>query len=91
LTAASCIYCSVVNRVCFWGPYPKASWKRPLLLLCATPFLVGIPALFWLFRDHQDPIVLYVLGVPLFIFATLGLLVGVRGCDACVARMSGSI
>ncbi len=86
-----CTYCGIVNGVCFWGPYPEAHWKRPVLLLCAVLLLAGTATLFWLFHDNKNVTVLYVLGIPLAMLATLGLLVAARGCDACVARMFGSV
>jgi Na+/melibiose symporter-like transporter len=85
-----CAYCSIVNTVCFWGACPEAHWKRPLLFLCAIMLLAGITALFW-FHESENATVLYVLGIPLALLAILGLLVAARGCEACVARMFGSI
>ena len=91
LLRSCCAYGGIVNTLCFWGPMPEATWKRPLLLLSTIPFLAGVPALFWAFRDHKDAAVLYVLGGTLFALALLGLMVGINGCRACVARMAGSI
>lgn len=88
---SSCQYCKVVNTVCFWGPRPEATWKRPVLLLCALPFVVGIPVLFWVFWERQGTAVLWLLGVPLFLLGVLGLLVGFKGCSACVARLCGEL
>ena len=86
-----CACCSIVNRVCFWGPLPQRGWKRPLLLLSVVPFLLGIPALFWFFHAHENVGVLYFLGALLLVMGVLGLLVGLRSCDACVARFAGTL
>jgi hypothetical protein len=90
LDPSCCVYGGIVNRLCFWGPMPEATWKRPLLITSALFFLVGIPALFWATRHHHDAAD-YVLGGFLFSVALFGLMVGINGCDACVARMAGSI
>ena len=86
---SGCPYCGIVNIVCFWGPMPEAPWKRPMLLLCATLFLIGIPMLFWTSHRHYG-LTAYILAAPLLIVALFSLLVGLRGCDACIARMFGS-
>ena len=86
-----CSYCNIVNKVCFWGPRPEANWKRPLLILCALPFTFGILTLLWLFRDRPDSVYLWLLGIPLFLLAILGLFVGVSGCSACVSRLFGDL
>jgi hypothetical protein len=88
---AHCSYCKVVNTVCFWGPRPQATWKRPLLILCALPFAFGIPVLLWHFWGRPDSVLLWVLCIPLFLLAILGLLVGVGGCSACVSRLFGEL
>jgi len=87
----NCSYCKVVNTICFWGPRPQASWKRPVLVLCALPFFIGIPALFWVFLGRQEIGVLWLLGIPLFLLSVLGLLVALRGCNACVSRLFGEL
>nr|AGY30851.1 hypothetical protein [uncultured bacterium] len=86
-----CSYCKVVNTVCFWGPRPEATWKRPVLILCALPFAFGIPALLWHFWGRPDSALLWLLGIPLFLLAILGLLVGASGCSACVSRLFGEL
>lgn len=91
LHRSCCVYGRVVNRLCFWGPMPEANWKRPLLLISSIPLLAGLPTLFWVFRDHKDAAVLYILGGFIFAVALLGFMVGLNGCRACVARMAGSI
>ena len=89
--SSRCRYCNVVNKVCFWGAYPEAPWKRPSLLMCALLLLAATAVLFWFFHDHKNVPVLYALGTPLALLATLGLRVAVHGCDACVARMLASV
>ena len=88
---SSCPCCHIVNRLCFWGPLPEKRWKRPLLFLTVLPFIVGIPVLFWLFQGHSNIWELYVSGGALLLIAALGLLVAVKGCDACVARLVGGV
>lgn len=91
LHRSCCVYGRIVNKLCFWGPMPEATWKRPLLLLAALPILAGLPAVFWASRDHKEAAVIYLLGGFLFALALLGFMVGINGCRACVARMLGSI
>jgi len=86
-----CACCKVVNTICFWGPRPEARWKRPVLVLCALPFVFGIPVLLWHVRGHADKAFLWLPCIPLFLLAILGLVVGIRGCNACVARLYGEL
>jgi hypothetical protein len=87
----NCSYCKVVNTLCLWDPLPPASWKRPVLVLCALPFFIGVPFLFWISWGHQETGALWLLGIPLFLLSGLGLLVAVSGCNACVSRLFGEL
>ena len=85
-----CRYCSVVNAVCFWGPMPEKRWKRPGLLvvslLLGGGFSIAL-ALTWSNGIH--PLVA-ALVVALVSACLLGVLVALKGCDACVARLFGN-
>jgi len=60
-------------------------------LFCALPFVIGIPYLLWVFWERPNTGALWLLGVPLFLASVLGILVGFRGCNACVARLCGEL
>lgn len=85
----ACRYCKVVNKLCFWGPRPEADWKRLAIILCALPFLLGIPGLLFLLRRHQDIVALWLIGLPLFLLAAFGVVLSLKACNACVARLFG--
>lgn len=68
---------------------PHAAWKRPVLVVCAVPFTLGIPFLLWRLNEHPNIFVGWLLGAPLFTLSVLGLLVAFSGCSACVARVFG--
>ena len=87
----SCAYCKTVNVVCFWGPRPVAAWKRPVLLFCSALLAFGFGTLIWLLREHPNALFFSVLAVPLTLAGTLGLLISVHGCNACVARLFGEV
>jgi hypothetical protein len=88
---SGCPYCKVVNAICYWGPRPYAKWKRWVLLACAVPFAVSVPAALWLFGWTEVDMGTSALLAPLFLLGILGVLVATHGCDACVARMFGEL
>ena len=87
-----CAHCWWINKICFWGARPPARWKRPALTVVS---LLGAAI-------ACMPIVSYLLGAPdyfgiafailvLGALSGLGLFIGTRGCDECVARLMGNI
>jgi hypothetical protein len=90
-----CQYYSVVAKVAWWGPRRVARWKRPVLLICSLlgGFLcVGV---LWMFRDRwvvwgRADIVLALWGL-MMLLCILGVAVSWRGCDSCVARLTGDL
>jgi hypothetical protein len=95
-----CSFCSVINAILekgpkYWGPQPPPkAWKRWTLLFCSVLFSVGIPILiFSLFskQSKQFNIALVVMFGFFFLLGLFGLVVSLKGCDACVARIHGRI
>lgn len=86
-----CPYCSIVNRLCFWGPRPDAKWKRPILLLSAVVIGAGCSWVIWQFRSRPDALVLLMLAAFFVAVAALSILVSIHGCNACVARLFGEV
>jgi hypothetical protein len=92
-----CRYCSVVNKIAYWGPRRPAAWKRPLLFIISLLILVFPPAILWFAHIGPSPTGMFGLALIYFLFAFIfvvggfGLLIAVRACDACVARFSGDI
>lgn len=82
--------CNPINAICFWGPQPVKSWKRPAMLAVSVPTLVGGIAFAWTMPQIQT------LGGAAFCFVLLalgisGIVTSSAGCDHCVARLWGSI
>jgi len=81
-----CPFCRVVNTVCYWGPRPVKSWKRPLVFVASVPITAGGLAFAWVMFEKQS-----VAGVAIGLFlAAVGALsfgVAIWGCDQCVARL----
>jgi hypothetical protein len=91
LHPSCCPYGGIVNTLCFWGAMREATWKRPLLLVCSIGLQVVFVTLFWIHR-HDKGIAVLSIGTGFFIaVGLLGIMVAINGCDACVARMAGSI
>lgn len=86
----SCRFCGAVNTLCYWGPRPVKTWKRPVLLVISVPIVIGGFAFAWAMFGHQS-----ILGVMLGLFlgaaGIFGIVIALLGCDECVARYSGSI
>jgi hypothetical protein len=81
-----CLFCRVVNTLCYWGPRQIKAWKRPVLCVLSVPILLGGLAFTWAMFDKQS---VAGAGIGLFIavVGALGIGVSLRGCDQCVARM----
>jgi hypothetical protein len=88
---SSCAYCNAVTHVCFWGPRPHAKWKRPVLLVASGVFAVGIPIVLVMTWKGATAgaLTILLLGALVFAASSLGALVALTGCDACVARILG--
>jgi hypothetical protein len=90
-----CHYRPIVARLAFWGPRRPAQWKRPVLFGCSLAGALGIGWILWTFRGRwavwgRDDLV-FTLGVALLLLSILGLVVSIRACDACVARLCGDL
>jgi hypothetical protein len=88
-TPPPCPCCRTVETVCFWAPRAPAAWKRPALLAVCTMVMLALGALLWVRPPTQIGYWLTALCAALVAVGALGLFVGVRGCDACVARSLG--
>jgi hypothetical protein len=85
----SCLYCRVVEIVCFWDPPPKKGWKRPALFLSAAA-LTGLAVLAARFTlERGDLQFISALSCLFMVFTLTGVAISFRGCDACVARFLG--
>jgi hypothetical protein len=86
-----CNYCRIVQFVAFWGPQREATWKRPVLFICSLA-LVGVFAFAtWVQLGQGESKVFVVLSVLLAALGFLGVLVALKGCNACVARLFGRV
>jgi hypothetical protein len=92
---ARCQFCSLVTTVAFWGPRPQRSWNRPVMLVLSLVSTAGFGSLLWIFRARWMPWGRQDLSLGLLLlvvlFSALCLLVSIRGCDACVARLFGDL
>jgi hypothetical protein len=90
-----CQFCPIVTKVAFWGRLPERSWKRPALFVGSLASTCGLAWVLWMFWDRWMPLgrqdLTLALGVVLILFPTLCLLVSVRGCNSCVARLMGDL
>jgi hypothetical protein len=85
----SCLYCKVVETVCYWDPLPVQSWKRPALFLTSAAMTAGAVLALRLTVELGDVHFLSALSVLFMGFTLLGVAISFRGCDACVARFLG--
>ena len=83
-----CACCKPVNFVCFWEPRRPAAWKRPALFGLGAAIVASLGVLLWVGPPQLGPF-LEILCAGLIVAGLLGLVVAVRGCDACVARCLG--
>ena len=80
-----CRFCGVVNTLCYWGPRPIKSWKRPLLLVASVILTVGGLAGAWIV--FEQGLVVAFLSSILAALGALGIAVSLFGCNKCVARL----
>jgi hypothetical protein len=85
----SCLYCKVVETVCYWDPMPVKGWKRPVLLLTSAALTACAVIALRLTMDRSDVQFLSALSALFMGFTLLGVAISFRGCDACVARFLG--
>lgn len=85
-----CACCKTVNTLCFWGPMPEKPWKRPALFVFSLLGAVGFGILLWHAWTATAGVLYFILTGLLVALSLLGILVSLRGCNACVARLFGS-
>lgn len=85
----SCLYCRVVETLCYWEPPPAKSWKRPALFLASAGLTALSVFAILLTMDRGDVQFLGALSAIFMVFTLMGVAISFRGCDACVARMLG--
>jgi hypothetical protein len=90
-----CGYCAMIDRIAFWGlQWPIRRWKRPVLLIVSLVMTIGSLALivfaFTMPIPSGDSPWGAILAVPFVPLGILGLVVSLRGCDVCVAKLFGS-
>jgi hypothetical protein len=85
----SCLYCKVVETVCYWDPMPVKSWKRPVLFLTSAALTACAVIALHLTMDRGDAQFLSALAALFMGFTLLGVAISFRGCDRCVARFLG--
>jgi len=85
----SCLYCKVVETVCYWEPLPVKSWKRPALFVAAAALTALAVIALRLTLARGDVQFLSALSVLFMGFTLLGVAISFRGCDACVSRFLG--
>jgi hypothetical protein len=85
----SCLYCKVVETVCYWEPLPVKSWKRPLLFATSAALTACSVVALRVTLDRGDVQFLSALSGLFMVFTLLGVAISFRGCDACVSRFLG--
>jgi hypothetical protein len=85
----SCLYCKVVETVCFWEPPAQKSWKRPALFLTSAAFTAATVLAIRYMLSRGDLQFLTALSFLFMTFTLTGVAISFRGCDACVARFLG--
>ncbi len=85
----SCLYCSVVQYVSLGDPPPVKGWKRPLLLFAGVALTVCTVLGLRFAWERADATFFAVVSCILMGLALLGVVISLRGCDACVARFLG--
>jgi hypothetical protein len=86
-----CPCCKTVNTIAFWGPMPEKPWKRPALLVLSLLGSAGLATLLWLAWTRSAGASLIVLVAVSLAAFLLSFFVSLRGCNACVARIFGSL
>jgi hypothetical protein len=85
----SCLYCKVVDTLCYWEPLPAKNWKRPALFLAGVALTVLSVIALKITMTRGDVQFLSALSLIFMVFTLLGVAISFRGCDACVARFLG--
>jgi hypothetical protein len=85
----SCLYCKVVETVCYWEPLPVKTWKRPALFLTSAALTAGAFLALRFTIQRGDVQFLSALSAIFMGFTLLGVAISFRGCDACVSRFLG--
>jgi len=82
-----CALCRIVAKVCFWGPRPERTWKRPILFV-ASLLITALGAVVFA-PNLPNHLGLYALFGFVFLMGIFGIVVSIWGCNACVARVFG--
>jgi hypothetical protein len=69
---------------------PEKKWKRPVLLVLSLVGAIGFGALLWL-AWTKATLGFGLLAIALTAVFLLGVAVSLNGCNACVARLFGSV
>ena len=85
----SCLYCKVVETVCYWEPLPVKSWKRPALFVASALLTAVAVIALRLTLERGDLQFLSVLSILFSGFTLLGVAISIGGCAACVSRFLG--
>jgi hypothetical protein len=85
----SCLYCKVVEAVCYWEPPAQKGWKRPALFITSAVLTAGTVLATRLMLARGDLQFLTALTFLFMAFTLTGVAISCRGCDACVARYLG--
>jgi hypothetical protein len=85
----SCLYCRVVDTLCYWEPLPVKKWKRPALFGAAVGLTAVATVALRLTWGRDETAFLSSLSGVFLVFTLLGVAISFRGCDACVARFLG--
>jgi hypothetical protein len=85
----SCLYCNVVEAVCYWEPPAPKGWKRPALFVASAVLTAGTVLAIKFTLARGDLQFLTALSFLFMTFTLTGVAISFRGCDACVARFLG--
>jgi hypothetical protein len=85
----TCLYCKVVETICFWEPPPQKGWKRPALFTTSAALTAGTVLATRFMLERGDLQFLTALSFLFMTFTLTGVAISMRGCDACVARFLG--
>jgi hypothetical protein len=85
----TCLYCKVVEAICYWEPPAQKGWKRPALFITSAAFTAGAVLAIKFMSSRADLQFLTALSFLFMTFTLTGVAISFRGCDACVARFLG--
>lgn len=85
----TCLYCNVVEAVCFWEPPAQKGWKRPALFITSAALTAVTVLAIHFMVERGDLQFLTALSFLFMAFTLTGVAISFRGCDACVARYLG--